>query len=135
EQPPARIRLGWVTPYGIEETIPARHWIPGAGPPTFSLSSSLPPDDRSYGYERGIAVSRQWDDSISAAAVEFGDAVADELWPRYRQKHRREEDPPRRQLRNFLTELVGLAFRHPLTPTQQRLYIDHQLESVADDLE
>ncbi len=135
EQPPARIRLGWVTPYGIEETIPARHWIPGAGPPTFSLSSSLPPDDRSYGYERGIAVSRQWDDSISAAAVEFGDAAADELWPRYRQKHRREEDTTRSQLRDFLTDLVGLAFRHPLTPEQQSLYIDRQLESVADDLE
>ena len=53
EQPPARISLSWVPPGGVEEIIPNRNLVPSRMPSTFSLQTKLPPDDRSYGYERG----------------------------------------------------------------------------------
>ncbi len=60
EVPPAKVSLRWVKPHGVEEVIPSKNLIPNSGPSTFSLQASLPPDDRSYGFDRGIAVNRQW---------------------------------------------------------------------------
>jgi mono/diheme cytochrome c family protein len=61
EIPPANVSMSWIPPGGIEEIIPNQYLIPAMAPGTFSLQSILPPDDRSYGFERGIAVNREWD--------------------------------------------------------------------------
>lgn len=135
KQPPAKVSLSWVPPGGIEEVVPTRHLIPAKMPATFSLQAKLPPDDRSYGYERGTAVHAQWDDSTTEAAVELAEIAASELYPRYRHRQRGESDENRAKLRGFLNELVRTAFRGPLDEETRKRYIDHQLELADDDSE
>lgn len=135
KQPPARIALSWVPPYGTEQIVPAGNLLSERVPATFTLQAKLPPDDRSYGYERGISVDRQWDDSTTAAAIEFAEAAADELWPRYRSRNRNAPDQNRAQLRGFLTEMAETAFRGPVDAPIRRLYVDQQVEFSEDDAE
>ncbi len=133
EQPPARISLSWVPPGGVEEIIPNRNLVPTRMPSTFSLQTKLPPDDRSYGYERGTSINRQWDTSTTEAAVEFAETAITELYPRYRRHHRDEPDENRAKLRGFLEEIVATAFRGPLDEPTRKRYIDNQLELAEDD--
>jgi mono/diheme cytochrome c family protein len=135
EQPPAKISLRWVPPQGVETPIPSRNLSPEVGPPSYALQTNLPPDDRSYGYERGIAVSRQWDDSVTNAAIEFGRSATDELWPRYQEKHRSHNVEDREKLKQFMRELVNVAFRGCLTEDRVSDYVDHQIKDIADDAE
>ncbi len=102
KQPPAKISLSWVLPGGTEEIIPQANLIPDWLPPSFPLQTKLPPDDRSYGYERGTSISRQWDDSTTQAALEFSRIAIDELYPQYRRRHRGDSDENRGKLRSFL---------------------------------
>lgn len=133
ESPPAKISLSWTPPDGVEEIIPQRHLIPDGIPATFALQTILPPDDRSYGYERGIAVNAQWDESTTQAALEFGQIAVDELWPAYQRDHKRPKDR-RKKLATFLEELVCTAFRtSSLSPEQRQLYVDRQLAATEDD--
>jgi len=135
EQPPANITVSWKPPHGQEEVIPTRNLIPVSTPATYSLQASLPPDDRSYGYERGTSVDAQWDESTTAAALEFGRVAADELWPQYRQRHREIPNENRGRLRAFLIELVSAAFRGPLNDEILKRCIDDQLAAAEDDSE
>lgn len=135
KQPPAKISLSWVPPGGDEALVPSRQLIPTWLPGQFALQAKLPPDDRSYGYERGISINRQWDDSTTAAAVEFSQITASELWPRYRQRHRKDSDENRGRLRGFLADFVSTAFRTSLDDDARRLYIDRQLAVAPDDAE
>jgi len=135
EQPPARISLAWVPPGGVEEVIPARHLLPSSAPTTFSLQVKLPPDDRSYGYERGLAVDRQWDASTTSSAVEFAEIATSELWPRYQRDHKRDSNENRAQLRTFLEKILETAFRGPIDDATRTFYIDRQVDVSPDDAE
>jgi cytochrome c553 len=66
DKPPASVSLSWITPNGIEQVIPTRNLVYEDATPTFSVESELPPDDRSYGFERGLAIDRQWDEPVSS---------------------------------------------------------------------
>ncbi|MGN6135134.1 MAG: DUF1588 domain-containing protein [Aureliella sp.] len=135
ELPPAEFSLSWVPPRGTEQIIPTQNLIPNVGPAVFALQAPLPPDDRSYGFDRGIAINRQWDDSTTAAALEFAQIATDELWPRYRRQHREQSDENRGQLKAFLKEVVQTAFRGPIDSEQEQLYIQHQVDATEDDVE
>ncbi len=133
EQPPATFSLRWIPPGGTETVIPPEYLLPATRPSTFALQTKLPPDDRSYGYDRGTRVDRQWEDAVTAAALEFGQVAADQLWPQYRRKHRKEPDENREKLRSFLTELAGVAFRGPLDEATKKIYVEDQLAAAEDD--
>ena len=133
--PDTKFSMSWVTPNGTEQIIPARNLRSGWVEPSFSLQTILPPDDRSYGYDRGIAVNRQWDESTTVAAIEFASAVESELWPAYRHTHRKETTGDREKLRAFLTEMVGVAFHGQLDEASRTLYIDRNLATNDDDAE
>ena len=135
KQPPAKISLAWVPPGGVEQIIPNSNLIPSWLPPNFTLQAKLPPDDRSYGYERGTAVNRQWDESTTRAALEFSQYAADELWPDYLKRHKKDSNENRKRLRDFLTQLAERAFRGPIDDAQRKLYIDEQIKDVPDDAE
>ena len=135
KQPPARISLSWVPSGGVERVISARHLLPTTPPPAFSLQAKLPPDDRSYGYDRGLAIDRQWDDSTTAAAVEFAQVAVDELWADYRRSHKKDADGNRGLLRMFLKEVAETAFRGPLDETARQFYVEEQLARSDDDNE
>lgn len=135
ELPPARFKLSWVPPHGVQEVIPTRNLVTERPPATFSLQTVLPADDRSYGFERGIAVNRQWDESTTAAALEFAQIAVDELWPKYRREHKKDSNDNREQLRKFLANITETAFRAPLSDEQRAVYIDNQVEATEDDTE
>ncbi len=135
EQPPASIRLSWVPPGGIEHVIPQRNLWRYPSPPTFSLQTTLPPDDRSYGFERGVAVDRQWDESTTAAALEFGQIAATELWPSYLKSKQKQPGELRDKMRAFLEQIVRTAFRQPLTDELRESYINKQIAAEEDDVE
>ncbi|MBM81861.1 MAG: hypothetical protein CMJ78_14900 [Planctomycetaceae bacterium] len=132
KQPPAWINVSWVPPHGTEQIIPKRNFRSNFNPPAFSLQTKLPPDDRSYGYERGIAVDRQWDDSTTAAAIEFAQIAIDELWPRFRQMNKGPNDN-RQQLRRFLEEITVTAFRGPIDDVMRNLYVNGPIQACEDD--
>ena len=133
EQPPAKVSLSWIPPSGVEEVIPHRHLIPNRLPATFSLQTKLPADDRSYGYERGTSVNRQWDESTTRAALEFAEIAKTELYPKYRRSHKDIPDENREKLRSFLTEILQTALRGPLSDEISTRYIDDQLAAAEDD--
>ncbi|MEM8666791.1 MAG: DUF1588 domain-containing protein [Planctomycetota bacterium] len=133
EQPPAKVSLSWVPPGGQEEVIPQANLMPVEMPDTFALQAKLPPDDRSYGYERGTSVDRTWDESTTAAALEFAEIAADELYPTFRRRNRNISDENRERLKTFLQRLVETAFRGPIDDATKQLYIDRQIEAVPDD--
>ncbi|MFT5526266.1 MAG: cytochrome c553 [Pirellulaceae bacterium] len=133
KQPPVRVSLSWVPPGGAEQIIPTRNLIPENAPSTFALQTMLPPDDRSYGYSRGINVSREWDESTTNAAIEFGQVAADELWPAYRRSNKSGET--RDVLKKFLVDFVETAFRGPLDDELRQLYIQQQIDATKDDSE
>ena len=133
KQPPAKISLSWVPPGGAEHVIPQQFLIPSWFPPNIALQAKLPPDDRSYGYERGTAVNRQWDESTTRAALEFSQYASGELWVNYRKRHRKDSNENRKQLRDFLSEIVERAFRGPVEDDQRKLYIDDQIKDLPDD--
>ncbi|MFO1065137.1 MAG: DUF1588 domain-containing protein [Pirellulales bacterium] len=147
EQPPAKISLSWVPPGSTEEIIPARNLVAEGVPAAYALQTTLPPDDRSYGFERGLAINREWDESTTAAAVEFAQVAVDDLWPqaqrrmgkgKRRDRDKKEEEPKeenRETLRKFLTEFVEVAFRGPIDDRQKILYIENQLAATEDDAE
>ncbi|MAT15193.1 MAG: hypothetical protein CMJ46_07990 [Planctomyces sp.] len=133
EQPPVSARLSWVAPHGIEEVIPERNLIPVSPPPTFALQTKLPPDDRSYGYDRGLAVDRSWDESTTLAAAEFASVAISELWPDYQRSHNEDPDENRAKLRAFVAILAETAFRGPLSDDEKKFYVDDQIDATKDD--
>lgn len=135
EQPPAKIRLAWKPPYGTEQVIPARNLLAVTAPATFALQTKLPPDDRTYGYERGITIDKQWDESTTNAALEFAHQAAENLWPAYQRRHAKDSDENRGRLRGFLTELATVALRGPLSDGERKKYIDEQVDATQDDTE
>lgn len=135
ELPPARISLSWTAPGGMERVIPERNLIPNRVPATYSLQAILPPDDRSYGYERGIAINREWDSSTTEAALEFAQIASEELWPAYQRRNRSSKLEGRAKLKAFLADVLETAFRSPLSDELKSRFIDKQLEAEADDSE
>lgn len=135
ELPPAKFSMSWVPPQGVEQIVPTQNLVPHAGPAAYSLQAILPPDDRSYGFERGISVNRQWDESTTSAAIEFVNIATQELWPSYRQRHKNDSNENRAQLKGFLRSLAEVAFRGSLTDELSRLYIDNQVDQTEDDAE
>lgn len=133
KQPPAKISLSWIPPGGIEEVVPRQNLIPEQLADTFSLQAKLPPDDRSYGYDRGTSVSRQWDESTTATAIEFAEIAIDELYPKYQNRYRNEANENRSVLRRFLADVITVAFRGKLDDAARKLYIDQQIALSEDD--
>ncbi|HXG12931.1 MAG TPA: DUF1592 domain-containing protein, partial [Gemmataceae bacterium] len=126
----ASIALEWKLPGRAAEVIPQRNLTPHPSPEVLVVTTPFPPDDRNAGYERGTSISRAWDQSTTDAAIEVAGYVT---------RHLRElagvtdSSPDREQsLREFCRRFAERAFRRPLTPEQQRLYVDRQFETARD---
>src|SRR5262249_54775985 len=72
----AAISLQWVSPRGAQQPIPARNLCPSVSPPTLVVTTPFPADDSSLGYERGVSVSKEWDEATTSAAIEVAGYVA-----------------------------------------------------------
>jgi len=128
----ASIVLRWKPPHGAVEPIPARSLSTARTTPTFVVTTPFPPDDSSVGYERGVAVSKAWDEATTQAAIETANHVVRHLDRFSRSKASDTNRTARVQA--FCEEFVTVAFRRPLTAAQKREYVaNHFKKNVKPD--
>lgn len=121
----ASIALLWKPPQRAAEVVPARNLSPSRLPGTFVVTTPFPPDDRSYGWERGTSISRAWTQATTEAALETAGYIADHL-----KELAGGEDLPR--VRDFCRRFAERAFRQPLSTEQQQFFIERQFEGAGD---
>ena len=127
---PASIALEWKLPGRAAETIPQRYLWPIHCPEIFVVETSFPPDDRSTGFERGTLINKEWDQATTDAAIETAEYIRSRLKELSGVDGSAAEQAPK--LRDFCRQFAERAFRHPLTPEQQQVYVDRQFESTPD---
>ncbi len=126
----ASIVLMWKRPLGEPETIPARQLSPAAPAESYVCSSAFPPDDRSYGWERGAAVSQAWDEATTDAAIDAAEYVATHL-PELAGVRDNAKDRVAK-LKMFSRTFTERAFRRPLSNEQAAMLIDKTFDGAAD---
>jgi hypothetical protein len=136
KQPPPQttssISLLWKQPTGTLQPVPMRQLSPGTAAEAFVCSTPFPPDDRSYGWERGTAVSPAWNRATTEAAIAVARYVVDHM---DELASTREQDAERTEkIRSFCATFAERAFRRPLTDEQRQRFIDRQF-AEAEDLE
>lgn len=127
---PARVALEWKLPGRAAETIPQRFLWPVHCPETFLIETPFPPDDRSTGFERGTLINKDWDQAATNAAIETVEYILPRLPELSGAAAISLEQAPK--LREFCRQFAERAFRRPLTPEQQTLYIDRPFESSPE---
>lgn len=148
---PAFVTLAWKPPHGIVVPIPARQLSTAKFPELYVVANPFPPDDRSYGWERGTTVSKAWDQATTDAALDAAAYVADNLddlagvaakdrAPRaasgnpsaitFDGKPKVPTTERDRKSRVFATKFVERAFRRPLTPEQVAMYVDRHFTAT-----
>ncbi|QEG37985.1 DUF1592 domain-containing protein [Bythopirellula goksoeyrii] len=124
----ASIRLLWEPPHGTLQTIPKRFLSPQAVPESFVCTTPFPPDDRSYGWERGTTISQAWEEATTGAAIE----AANYLDAHLAQLTKRGNVSTRETLEGFATKLAESAFRQPLTPELKQKYVTQHFQEIDD---
>jgi hypothetical protein len=120
------IGLWWKPPRGAFQIIPARNLSPGRTTPTFVVTTPFPPDDSSYGYERGVAVSKAWDEAATQAAIEVANHVVTKLDAL---SHSRPSDTNREErVESFCAEFAATAFHRPLTAEQKAIFVSNRFK-------
>jgi hypothetical protein len=117
----ASISLQWKPPHGVPEPIPARNLASTSVTPTFTITTPFPPDDSSVGYERGVAVSKAWDEAVTRAAIEVANHLVKHLDELSNSKPSDTNRVPK--VEAFCQKFVAAAFRRPLTEAQKRLFV------------
>lgn len=131
EQPKVKssIALLWKPPGRSQEAIPSANLLPINVPESYICSTSFPPDDRSYGWERGTTVSKEWDQAATDAALEAAAAIAERADELAGVKENDQERPRKYQL--FSQAFAERAFRRPLN-AEEKKRIERQLAVDAD---
>ncbi len=127
---PASIALLWKPPHSVLEPISAGRLSPNGAPEMFVCATAFPPDDRSYGWERGTTVSKEWDQATTSAAIEVAGYVVGRL-NEFANTRNDDKDRPQK-LRKFCRTFVERAFRRPLTATEAAILIDKQFPPTVD---
>lgn len=116
------IELWWKPPHGSLQPVPRRCLSPERVPESFVLGTAFPADDRSTGYERGILVSKAWQEAVTSAALETAEYVVDRI---DELAGTRKDDPERvRKIRDFSARFLETAFRRPLGGEERKRHID-----------
>ncbi len=117
----ASMTLQWKPPHGTRQTIPARNLSPARVAPTFIVTTPFPADDSSIGYERGVQISKGWNDATTQAAIETANYVVKHLDSLSRSQP---QDADRAsKVSAFCTEFTAAALRRPLTEEQKRVFV------------
>lgn len=124
------VALLWKPPHGVAQIIPARNLTPTRSTPTFVLRTPFPPDDSSMGYERGVSVSKAWDEATTQAAIEVANHIAKQLDRLTGSKPRDTNRTAKAEA--FCAEFVAAAFRRPLTAEQRRVHVAAQFKGTSN---
>ena len=127
--PLANVTLLWQPPHGARQVIPARNLAPERATPTFIIATPFPADDSSVGYERGVSVSKEWDEAVTHVAIEVASHVTKNLDRLSRSKPTDKDRAEK--VEAFCADLVAKAFRRPLTAEQKNLFVTLPLRSAA----
>jgi cytochrome c553 len=120
------ISLQWKPPRGAQQLIPARNLSTARASATFVAQTSFPPDDSSVGYERGVSVSKAWDEATTQAAIEVASYVVARL---DRLSDSKPTDTNRvAKVETFCADFVSTTFRRPLTGEQKKLHVTSQFK-------
>jgi hypothetical protein len=125
------VALHWKPPHSAEQLIPARNFSPVRVSPTLVLATPFPPDDSSVGYERGVLVSKAWDEAATHAAIEVANHVVKNIDRLSRSKGSDTNRPAK--VEAFCANFVSAAFRRPLTPEENRLYVSSHFATAKPD--
>lgn len=127
---PASMALLWKRPHGEVEPIPNRNLAPHRQPEVFVCDSAFPPDDRSYGWERGTAISKAWERATTDAAIQTGRYVTQHL---DRLTNSRPSDQNREErVKQFCRTFADRAFRRPITDDMAAWLIDKQFAEAPN---
>ena len=124
----AGVSLQWKPPHGVQESIPARHLSPERVPSTLVIATPFPADDSSMGYERGVSVSKAWDEAATQASIAVANYVVQHLDRLSRSKPAETNRAAKAEA--FCQEFVETAFRRPLTDEQKRRFVSSRLKGV-----
>src|SRR5262245_48474434 len=125
----ASISLQWKPPHGVREPVSARSLSTASAAPTLVITTPFPPDDSSVGYERGVSVSKAWDEANTQAAIEVANYLVRHL---DRLSNSKPNDTNRAaRVEAFCSEFVTVAFRRPLTEAQKRLFVWSQFKKAT----
>ncbi|MEI6713104.1 MAG: DUF1592 domain-containing protein [Verrucomicrobiota bacterium] len=124
----ASLELWWKTPHGNLELIPQSRLMPQEVRPNMVVTTAIPADDRSDGYERGTSVSKEWEQATTAIAIEVSDHVDADLDGLAGTK----PGAPDRleKLKNFSRRFAETAFRRPLSEDQKAGIVDRAFEKA-----
>jgi hypothetical protein len=90
----------------------------------------FPPDDRSYGWERGTTISKEWDEATTDAAIDLAGYVVSHL---NELADTRDDAADRAaKLKSFCHAFAERAFRRPLTADESKTIVDRQFEVAKD---
>lgn len=132
KEPPkvkSSVTLLWKRPGRAAEPVPSRNLLPMNAPEVYVCSTAFPPDDRSYGWERGTTVSKEWDQAATDAALDAAGHVAERL---DELAGTREGDAQRKKKHlEFCLAFAERAFRRPLDAEQKKL-IERQFQAGTD---
>jgi hypothetical protein len=124
----ASISLQWKPPHGAQQPIPTRNLLPLSSSSTLVVATAFPPDDSSFGYERGMSISKAWDEATTQAAIEVANHVSGNL---DRLSNSKSGDTNRNsKIERFCNQFVTTAFHRPLTETEKRFFITAQLHKA-----
>ena len=130
-QQSASLRFEWKPPGGVWQAVPAERLSQAWVPPVTVAASAFPPDDASYGYERGSAVSREWHEAVLRAAL----GVAADLMPALDRLAGVGDDGAERanKLKAFCERFAERAFRRPLDDGLRQELLGKEFEGTAPE--
>ncbi len=124
------IALDWKRPRRASETIPERYLSPAGAPESFVVTAPFPPDDRSYGWERGTSVSREWEQATTTGAIETAGYVESHINALAGTKDGAGDRDAK--IRDYARKFLERAFRRPLTEDQKKLFVDRAFDAGPD---
>ncbi len=127
---PAFVSLLWHPPHGTPEIIPNRNLIQQGSSEVYIDNTKFPPDDRSYGWERGTTISKAWDAATTESALDAANYIA-LTWEELAKTNGK--DPKiDEKAKAFIRQFAKMAFRKPLTPDLEKLYVLKPIEGSTD---
>ncbi len=127
---PAFVSLNWKPPHGTLEAIPTRCLSPNDGGPTFVATTPFPPDDRSLGWERGTAVSKEWDSATTDAALEVLSFHVERLNTLAKTTDTASDRAAK--LKAYCHTFAERAFRRPLSSEEKTRYVDRNFDGAKE---
>jgi cytochrome c553 len=116
--------LLWKRPNHPLEVIDTRYFSTQNVSEQFAISTPFPPDDRSYGWERGTTISKEWDNATTEAAIETARYILKKVDDLASTKHDASDRTDK--LKAFAKKFAERAFRSPLSNEETSLLIDKQ---------